>query len=408
VFSETLPYDYELKLNVVYLEDKNLPTISNKDIRTILNEAESELKIRFNANYIHFTYMGKRSLKSFFNKYLKRKSSFYKRLAPYKYRFFSGKINYQPYREKIKKFLRQWKLLYLKEFFDKKVQEKIKTYDDVIEYLFKIYLSKLKKIERLRLSNGKYLINRRNNKFNSYINWLVAMHFQDLYDIIITTTIIIYDDISKPYPHAVLRYAKVGGSSFESPKRSLLDGTAAMVNLFEMLTDIKYFKQPYHSRKINRMLWNKIIGRFILAHEMGHMIYLIPDVYDHPRGCLMDSSFETMDYYEGYKLLEKYPFPCPKCAPYVKAREMHLLADYLMKKKKYKDAIEKYKLARKMTPRKLDVPYDFYISLIYYKLAKAYLKLNDKNIAKFYIEKSLHQNPNNTKAKKLYNYIKRK
>ena len=39
------------------------------------------------------------------------------------------------------------------------------------------------------------------------------------YDIIITNTLIVYDNFLEPYPHAVLRYAKVGGSSFKSPAR---------------------------------------------------------------------------------------------------------------------------------------------------------------------------------------------
>lgn len=400
--------NYTLNLNVVYLEDKRLPTISSRDIYSILHQAEEELKIRFNAGYIKFTYLGKKSLKSFFAKYLKTGSSFHKKLKPYKYRLFSKKIRYKPYKEEIKKFLKQWRLWDLKDFFSNEEQAKIRNYDDVIELLFKNYLKKLNILEKMRLRNGKFLIDRKNHKFNSYINWLTAMHFQDRYDIIITNTIIVYDDISKPYPHAVLRYAKVGGSSFESPKRHRLDGNASMVNLFEMLTDIKYFKKPARTRKISRSMWNKIIGRFILAHELGHMIYLIPDVYNHPRGCLMDSSFETMDYYEGYKILEKYREPCPRCVPYVTAREYHLLADQLMRNKNYTEAIRNYRIAIKMTPRKLDVNYNSYISLIYYKIAKAYLKLGDKDNAKFYIRESLEQNPDNKRAKRLYNRLNRK
>ncbi|RKY00335.1 MAG: hypothetical protein DRP55_05940 [Spirochaetes bacterium] len=227
------------------------------------------------------------------------------------------------------------------------------------------------------------------------------MWYQDKYDIVISNCLIVYDDITKPYPHAVLRYAKVGGSSFESPERKIFGGTSAMVNLFEMLTDIPYFEKPYQKGKITQKEWNGIVGRFILAHEIGHALYLIPDVYNHPKGCLMDSSVQTMDYYQGYLLLKKYPIQCPMCQPYVTAREHHLLADYLMKEGKYNDAIYEYKLAKKMTPVKLDIDYNKYISKINYKIAFCYYKLNNEKKSLQYIKKSLSLDPSNKEAQKL-------
>ncbi|MBN1899023.1 MAG: hypothetical protein JW827_09615 [Spirochaetes bacterium] len=403
---ESLLKDHHFFLNVIYLEDERLPSIPEKDINIILNEARDELRLKFGAIYIHFDYKGKQDLKSFFDTYLNKGSDYYNNLSNYKYKFFSGSIDYSPFKKPILKFLKQWKLWDLKDFFDKETKKKIKTYDDVMEYLFKGYAEKLNKLESLKLENGEYLIDRENNNHNSYINWLVAMYFQDLYDIIITNTIIVYDDISKPYPHAVLRYAKVGGSSFESPNRVIFDGTSGMVNLFEMLTDISYFQKPYQEKELNKNDWNGIIGRYIMAHELAHMIYLIPDVYDHPKQCLMDSSYATMDYYEGYKLLKKYPFECPLCKPYANAREHHLLADDLFKKEDYEEAILHYKLAKKMTPNKLDIPYSGYISLLDYKIAHTFYKLDDKKSALLYLKNALKNDPNNEKAKQLYEQIK--
>ncbi len=390
-----------LILKVGYLEDKRVPTVSEKDIKGFLEEARDELKTKFGATYIRFDYRGKEDIRRFFKKYLKKNSALYKKYENRRYKFFSEKIDYKPYKDEIKKFLKQWKIWDLKKFFPEEIQKKILTYDDVIEPLFKIYLEKLKILENLKTKEGRYLINRRNNYYNSYINWVVAMWYQDKYDIVISNCLIVYDDITKPYPHAVLRYAKVGGSSFESPERKIFGGTSAMVNLFEMLTDIPYFEKPYQKGKITQKEWNGIVGRFILAHEIGHALYLIPDVYNHPKGCLMDSSVQTMDYYQGYLLLKKYPIQCPMCQPYVTAREHHLLADYLMKEGKYNDAIYEYKLAKKMTPVKLDIDYNKYISKINYKIAFCYYKLNNEKKSLQYIKKSLSLDPSNKEAQKL-------
>ncbi len=396
-------------ISVAYLEDKRLPSVSNNDLRDIISAAQSELRLKFGINNISFKFKKKQNIKIFFRKYLKKNSKYYKELAKHKLVLFKDKIDYEPYLPQIISFLRKnWKLLDLKEFVPDNLRNNIKTYQDFTKYMFKEYLKKVKKLENLKLKSGKFVISRKNNDINSYINWLTVMYFQDKYDIVFSNTLIVYDDILAPYPHAVLRYAKVGGSSFESPKRSLFDGTSAMVNLFEMLTPLKYFNPKTTEKNISRKLWNKIIGAFIMAHEMGHMIYLIPDVYDHPKGCLMDSSNASIDYYKGYKILTDFPQPCPKCKIWVDARNNHFSGDALFKQKKYSEAAYQYKLAAKRTPVKLDIDYNEYISLIYYKMANCYYKMKNYNRAKFYLKKSLDLNSKNYKSKKLSKKINEK
>ncbi len=388
-------------ISVAYLEDKRVPSISNKDIKKIISSAKDELYIKFGTKNIIFDYKGKKNIKSFFKKYLKKNSKFYKNLAIYKLNLRKNHIDYEQFKPEIIKFLKQWKLWDLKDFFPPDIKSKISSYDDIVYYLFKIYEKKVNILKNLKFK-GRFIIDKSKDSVNSYINWLTVMYFQNRYDIVFSNTLIVYDNIVAPYPHAVLRYAKVGGSSFESPKRKIFDGTSSMVNLFEMLTPLKYFKSKKIDYSLSREKWDDIIGRFIMAHEMGHMIYLIPDVYDHPKGCLMDSSYMNMDYYEGYKILLKYPFQCPKCKVWVDARNTHFYADSLFNKKNYKDAIFYYKKAIKQTPRKLDIDYNKYISLLYYKISLSFYKLNDINNAKKYLKKSLSLFPENKKS----NYLK--
>ncbi|MBU1076913.1 MAG: hypothetical protein KKH98_06435, partial [Spirochaetes bacterium] len=375
--------------------------VSFEDIEEIIKEAKLELWTKFGATNLYFNYIGVKSLEPFFNDNLKTADELYKEMEKGKLPLFAKKIEYVPHKSQIIQFLNQWKLWDLKEFFDKETQEKIKKYEDVLPFLYDEYLNKLDKLRTLKTESGNYLIDRRNNLHNSYVNWKAAMNIQKDYDIIISNTLIVYDDYLYPYPHAVLRYAKVGGSSFESPQRNVFDGTTAMVNLFEMLTPLDYFKTEHAYKDIPRVYWNKIIGRYIMAHEMGHMIYLIPDVYDHPKGCLMDSSMENMDYVAGYEYLVKYPIECPKCQPYVTARNEHFAGDKLFQEKKYNEAIYVYKLALKMTPKKLDIDRDQYISLIEYKIARSYFELQDKKMTLFYLKNALQKNKDNEKAKDL-------
>lgn len=394
-----------IDVNIIYLEDPKLPSIQARDIDQIIYEAQQELFTKFGVNNLYFNNLGKKDITEFFNQYLKTDSLYYKELSKKKVKLYSDKIDYLPYKVEILKFIKQWKLWDLKSFFSKEIQKKIRSYSDVLPFLYDEYHKKLKKLESLKLSDGQNLIDKESNLYNSYLNWLVVMHFQKEYDIIISNTIIVYDDISMPYPHAVLRFAKVGGSSFDSPNRKTLDGRSAMVNLFEMLTTIDYFKEGEKEKKYSKSTWNGIIGRYIMAHEMGHMIYLIPDVYDHPKGCLMDSSNENLDYYQGYQILKKYPNRCPKCEPYIEVRNKHFEANQLVLEGKYDEAIYAYKRVIKMTPKKLDTNYNSYKSLIYFKMAKVYIKMDDKRMAKYYLNKALKLDKNNLKAKNLLDII---
>ena len=47
----------------------------------------------------------------------------------------------------------------------------------------------------------------------------------------------------------------------------------------------------------------EFIGTYLLAHELGHAILKIPDVYDHGPGCLMNTSFAP-SYTDGYAALQ--------------------------------------------------------------------------------------------------------
>jgi tetratricopeptide (TPR) repeat protein len=59
-----------------------------------------------------------------------------------------------------------------------------------------------------------------------------------------------------------------------------------------------------------------------------------------------------------------------------------------------------------MTPVKLDIDYNKYISLLYFKIGNSYAKLGNKEQAIFYLNKSLNLDPSMENAKQLLESLK--
>ena len=388
-----------VNLTMGYLKDSRLPGISDADLAIIVAEAKKTLDMKFGTENLNFVNKGQQPIEGFFAKYLNRKDAYYTNLNRGRLKFFVQN-DYTALTPQILGFLRQWKVWDLADFFPEKKAE-LKTYEQVLPELMKGYFEKEKFLEGLKLAGGTDLVARKNNDYQSYINWMATMRNQDQFDLVVCNTFIVYDDMAHPYPHTALRFAKVGGSSFESPKRPAFDGGSSMLNLFEMLTDLEYFKTSGQRDKISRETWDQVIGAYILAHELGHMIYLIPDVYNHDKGCLMDSSHENLDYYEGYKLLQKFPEPCSKCVPYVDARNFRFSADAKAKSGDLSGAIGDYKVSMKMTPLNLDCGYKQLMAKIEVKIALCYQGMTDAASARDYCRRALADDPENADAKAL-------
>lgn len=385
-----------VELSVAVLNDPMMPGMEAAQTTVMLEEARTMLLRKFGIRNLWFVNQGVIPVDVFFRTWLKKDSEDYKTAAAGRYIPYTT-MDWKPYESSIMSFLRQWKVWDLAEFFPEKKQD-LKTYEQIVPELMGVYESRLKALEAMNLSDGRSLIRKPPADSQSYVCWNLAMREQDRFDVVVCNSFIIYDDFRKPYPHAVTRFAKVGGSSFDSPKRPDFGGVSAMVNLFEMLTDIPAFQSKKSDHVLTPEERARIVGGYILAHELGHMIYLIPDVYNHDKGCLMDSSAESMDYYEGYQDLLKYSQPCSVCQAWVTARNSHFDGDRKFRAGDFAGAAEDYRVCVKTTPHDLDTDYNRYISLVGVKAARAYLKAGDRQKAKFYAEKAAADDPSNPDA----------
>ncbi len=375
------PADQELRevtLDVIRAFDMRLPVLSDDDLETVLEEAKRMISTKL-ANGIKINFRDKEiiSLEDLFIDKRYRKVDFYKKLSTWQYDMNQGEnlplFNKRVFRKRIIRFLRKWDINSLRDFFPEKA---ISGYEDVFYNLMSVYHSKIKSLKTLKITDNEKLVIEPLPSYQSFVEWLAYMWNQNQYDVVITNGLIIYDHLSEPYPHAICKHAKVGGASFFSPKRTVLDGRSLMVNIFEEYGNIQGICNLIE--KSSKELKNKILGGFYFAHEFGHAFYMIPDVYDHGDTCLMNSSIQNLDNVIGYNLLISDLSACQKCKPWLIAKESIIEAGLAYNNLEYNRAAELYIKGANETPKIIDGKYKFYIKGIYEKALISFQKSNNK------------------------------
>ena len=369
----------KMTLNVIRAFDMRLPVLSDDDFGAVLIEAKRIISAKLgNKIKINFRDNGIILLDDLFKDKSYRKVNLYKKLSTWRYDLNQGEklslLNTKKFKKYIIKFLRQWDINSLRDFFPDKA---IRNYEDVFYNLMNVYHSKVKWLKTLKINDYENLVIEPLPPYQSYIEWLGYMWNQNQYDIVFTNGLIIYDHLSEPYPHAISKHAKVGGSSFFSPKRTVLGGRSLMVNIFEEYGNIQEICNS--PEKSSKELKNKILGGFYLAHEFGHAFYMIPDVYDHGDTCLMNSSLQNLDNVKGYNLLISDLSACHKCQLWIIAKESIIKAGLAYKNLDYNRAAELYIKGANETPKLVDGSYKLYIKGIYEKALISFQKANNKD-----------------------------
>jgi len=95
-------------------------------------------------------------------------------------------------------------------------------------------------------------------------------------------------------------------------------GFSILVNVFEDFGGIPSICTPFKNSE--HSLRNKVIGAVLVAHELGHALYEIPDVYDHGDACLMNSSVHSLNNRQAYELMTEAMSHCPKCSSLAEQR----------------------------------------------------------------------------------------
>ncbi len=381
-----------VKLSVAIVVDSEMSPMTPADIELILSTAQKTMAEKLAYNNISFDIKKSMTVEEFIDSSLKNAEACRKNLEGKRYTL-DKEPDFAPFKEDILTFLHRWELRELKEFFSKEQAEAYKKHEDLIEDTITVYKEKVNKIKGIILPNGKSLLSPQKAPYRSYVNWICAMQGQTEYDIVLTNEFVLYDLITEPYPHSIFQKCKVGGASLKSPARKIMPQRALFASTFGIENKLPFFDED-PAGNLSHEEKQKITGMFILAHELGHAIFKLPDFYDHPDTCLMTTKAET-DYITGYNLLKNNPGTCPKCQPWVEARRDYFKGLELHANGKHEEAIDFFKKVIKETPKHIDGSYRSLLADVVIHIAECYHDMNNAKEVKRWLKSAKNADPYN-------------
>jgi hypothetical protein len=337
-----------IKLSVALVNDPDFPALEPELAKHALELAADEFSKRFDVPKPELVIVNEFSLAGFLGTYALPVDPRCKPLYDARYRG-GGIDELARHKTAAKKFLERWPIESLRGFVDTDQQSKILDYEDVYEYYAKNYVKKIEAMKGLKTPAGNPLVEPAKTARRSFVAWTCALLRQKDYDVILTNTFILADLMTEPHPHAVFGKAKIGGIAARSPDRPTLGGQALLATTFGIDTKLPEFQElPGDPPSFDERA--KILGIYLLAHEIAHAVFGIPDVFDHPFGCLMTSR-PGATYRDGIAELEKHPAPCGKCRQWVEARSAFDKAQRLYDEGKFAAASNSTLRAAKLLPK---------------------------------------------------------
>lgn len=387
----------EVTLHVVRVLDDELPPISDQDMALILAVARETLAEKLSFDQLRLVDHGVLSAERFFADN-PPSAECRARLAPLRFDPWA-EPDFAALRPQMLAFLQRWQLPALRAYFPADQAGGLDTYDALLDRLLPAYRQKVRAIRDLRLPSGRSLLAPDKAELRSYVGWICVLAAQARYDLILTNQFVLYDLASEPYPHSVLKKCKVGGASLRSPARGALAGRALFASTFGMETDVPFLAED-PGRTLSRAERQRVTGMFILAHELGHALFKLPDFYDHPPQCLMTTTAES-DYLAGYRQLQAHPGPCPACKVYVDARRLYFQALAQIERGQYAAAIAALKQVVAQTPKHIDGSYRTYLADIGVHIARAHFLAGQPEEGQRWLSSALAMDPQYEPARRL-------
>lgn len=380
-----------LTLDVLIANDPDFPAVDDEAAKGILDEAVNTVSDKLGYKGLSFRVVGRTTVKQFLDD--NADDACLASFEPVRVR--AGTRSARSLGAKaVMSFLQRWKVDELKAFFPVSDRKGLTTYDAIAQKLQDEFDRKVGLIAGFKLESGVSLLAPEKADERSYVRWVCAMRTQGQADLVLTNAFILYDLGSEPYPHSIFQKCKVGGASLLSPKRRAMRGRAMVSSTFSMMTDLPFFKEEGIEDLRPRERF-EVIGSFIVAHELGHALFKLPDFYDHPKECLMTTKYET-GYVSGYWYLKAYPGTCSACAPWVAAKRHVFVADRV-RSGSVDDAIAELKQAIRDTPKHIDGSYRRYIADLSYEVAELYAQ-KDPTEARRWVAAVLKVIPNHADA----------
>lgn len=385
-------------LEVALVDDPDFPPLDEKLVQRALDAASVTYRERFDVPPPEFRIKKRYGVASFLETYARVDDLKCARLFGARY-LGGGAAELRQYRDQAITFFKRWDLDALKGFVEPEARDKIRSFEDIYDVYEARYVSTVEKLKSFKTPRGTPLASPDRSRERSYVAWTCALSLQDQYDVVLTNTFIMADLLSEPHPHAVFGKARIGGIAGPSPARKNLEGQALLATTFGIDTKIAMLSE-LGGRPATLDERARILGSYLLAHEIAHAVFGIPDVFDHPEGCLMTSRPGTT-YREGLKELDAHPGPCEKCRQWVEARASLDQGRHLHEAGDDKLALEVLARASKQTPKHFHGGYKRRMSDISLYVALSYAGLGDLARAKRFADTAKQLDPRSAKAKSL-------
>jgi hypothetical protein len=365
----------ELRLTVVRACDERLPAPTDADLQEIFTEATRILSRNFGVEpFWVFVDSGTRALQGLFAGDYNETAEFREWENKYQYPP-DGAPDFEAEKARIVAFLSEWSLAELNRMTSG--GRRIRTYDDAFKIVTSAYARRIEDLKNLRLKNGEFLYRRPPAPWQSLLHWRGMMSDQNEYDVFITNALVASDIFVSPSPHSILKEAKISGAVTLSPARENSLGHTTMVSVLEEYTDIPGFHDEM--KALSRSEKNRIAGS-TLAHELGHAVFYVPDVYDHGSACVMNSSAEILSHRTHYEHLRNAPGPCARCAPYAAFRGNELNAESAVRRRNYREGAALFLRAAETMPDRLltTINRKNYLKTLYQSALTAYRLAGDE------------------------------
>ncbi len=390
-----LPAQAKLSLEVLLVNDPDFPPVTPEQAVSILKSAQATLADKLSFPSVEFRILGTTTTAEFIAKHVRADDACSQHFEPLRVR--PGVRSASAVDPKlVDQFLNRWPVGELAAFFPPAERKGLTSYEAIRNKLLVEFDRKVALIADFKLKDGSSLLAAEKLDQRSYVSWVCALRNQDDADFVLTNAFILYDLASEPYPHSIFQKCKMGGASLLSPKRRAIHRRALVASTFSMVTDLPFFVEE-GAEWLTTSERLEVIGAFIVAHELGHAVFKIPDFYDHPPECLMTTKAET-GYVSGFRELREHPGPCPKCQVYVDAKRQVFLAGEAMAAKRWDEAIKSYKLAIQKTPKHIDGSYLRYVADLSVEIARAQLGKGDRAQAQRWAQAALRVVPDHEEA----------
>ena len=384
-------------LDVAVIADAEFPAISGALVERALDRAAATFADKFNVARPTFAVKAKLDPATFLARYVDEGDRRCALMLGARYRGGGAEV-FAPHAERAARFLRRWPMESLTGFLSVEERAKAATHAQVVEIARDRYLATVKRLQASKTSRGTALVDPARSSDRSFAAWNCALGIQPDFDVVITNTFILADLMDEPHPHAVFGKAKVGGIAGPNSHRSTLGGQALLVSTFGIDTGIDWLSElDGASASLEERA--AMLGDYLLAHEVAHSVFGIPDLFDHPAGCLMTSRpGET--YRQGMSLLREHPGPCGHCRPWVEALAKVDRGRALVTGGKSRAALKVLRQAFRGLPDAFHSGRRRRLSTISALVSRAYGELGRSAAAKKFAQKAVDLDPYSAEARR--------